>query len=97
ALFEYGSVFSSGKTGPQEEKRIALMAFEKETASIEGSFLRFKAKLENFFELLGVVVDFETVVTNAPDYFHPTRVAHLVARGESLGFAGVVSADHLNR
>lgn len=97
ALFEYGSVFSQGKTEPNEEKHIGVLVFERETQSIEVAFLAFKAKLESLFHMSRLEPVWESVATNAPAHFHPTRVAHLSLMGESLGFVGAVHPQYTER
>ncbi len=97
SCFEYGSVFLDGKSGPEEEKRIGILSFEQETRSLEDSFLRFKAKIGSLFEMNRLQPIWESVVTNAPAHFHPTRVAHISIMNESLGFAGVIHDKYTNR
>ncbi len=97
SYFEYGSVFVDGKTGPVEEKHIGILSFEQETRSLEDSFLRFKAKIESLFEMNRLNPLWDSVATNAPSYFHPTRVAHISIMNESLGFAGVVHDKYTAR
>lgn len=97
SCFEYGSIFLDGKTGPEEEKRIGLVHFEKESNSVEGSFLRFKAQIESLFDRSRLNPLWESVATNTPSCFHPTRVAHLSVMNESLGFAGIVHDKYTHR
>lgn len=97
SYFEYGSVFVDGKTGPVEEKHIGILSFEQETRSLEDSFLRFKAKIESLFEMNRLNPVWDSVATNTPSYFHPTRVAHISIMNESLGFAGVVHDKYTAR
>ncbi len=97
SLFEFGSVFADGKTGPQEEKRLGIVMFEEQTTLVQATFLRFKSQLENIFAMSGIAPAWESPVTNTPKYYHPTRVAHLSLGNESLGFAGVIHPQHLRR
>ncbi len=97
ACFEYGSIFLDGKTGPEEEKRIGLVHFEKESDSVEESFLHFKAKIESLFGLSHLNPLWESVANNAPVCFHPTRVAHVSVMSESLGYVGVVHDKYTSR
>lgn len=97
SFFEYGSVFFDGKTGPAEEKHIGILSFERESQSLEDSFLRFKAKIESLFAMNRLNPTWDSLATGAPAYFHPTRVAHISIMNESLGFAGVVHHKYTDR
>lgn len=96
SLFEYGSVFADGAS-PKEIKHLGLLLVEPLVSSVETAFLAFKSKLEALFSLTGVIVEWESLATQAPRYFHPTQVAHLTLAQQSLGFVGVVHPNYTNR
>ncbi len=87
-LFEYGSVFRMGKSGPQEEKRLGLLVFERSSKDAQSLFLRFKAELEALFGRQHTMVRWNAMAAGIPPAFHPSRVAHLTIENEGLGYAG---------
>lgn len=92
SLFEFGSIHQQRKSGPQEEKHIALMVFSSDDGSNEVGFLRFKARVNAFLESVRVTAVWNALAVGVPPAYCPGRVSHLTTEsGNSLGYAGEIS------
>ncbi|MGB4834058.1 MAG: phenylalanine--tRNA ligase subunit beta, partial [Candidatus Moraniibacteriota bacterium] len=92
SLFEFGSVHKRGDGGPQEEKHVALAVLTPAGDLAETDFLRFKARVEAFFQSVRVEVVWNELATGTPAAYRSGSVAHLTTRsGHSLGYAGEIN------
>ncbi len=90
SLFEFGSVYFPTKEKPDEEKKAALLCFDRESTSVEASFLDFKGRVETLFGQLRVPVKFLPVLVAVPRYLESGGAANLTVQGEIFGTIGVV-------
>lgn len=90
SLFEFGSVYFPGEDKPDEEKRVGLLMFDRESVSPETSYVQFKARLETLSTLLSVPLVFQPMLVATPQFLHPGRVAQVLSCAEILGQIGVV-------
>jgi phenylalanyl-tRNA synthetase beta chain len=92
SLFEFGSVYKRGDGGPQEEKHVALAVLTPASDLDETAFLRFKARVEAFFQSVRVEVVWNELATGTPAAYRSGSVAHLTTQsGHSLGYAGEIN------
>lgn len=98
SLFEFGSVHRNEKTGPFEEKQVALAVLSPKEASDTETFLRFKGRLEAIFETVKIGVVWNEMASGAFPAFASGRVAHLTTPdGKHIGYAGEVATEWSRR
>lgn len=98
SLFEFGSVYQKGKTGPVEEKHLALTAFGPAAATDTATFLSFKARLQGLFDAVRVEVMWTEMATSELPALHPGRLAHLTTKqGQHLGYVGEINPELTRR
>lgn len=98
SLFEYGSIHRNDKTGPFEEKQVALAVLSSKDGSDTETFLRFKGRLEAIFETVKIGVVWNEMASGAFPAFAPGRVAHLTTSdGKHIGYAGEIAAEWSRR
>lgn len=98
SLFEFGSIHRNEKTGPFEEKQVALALFCPKEKSDAETFLRFKGRLEAIFEAVRIGVVWNEMVSGAFPAFASGRVAHLTTPdGKHIGYAGEIAPEWSRR
>ncbi len=98
SLFEFGSIHRNEKTGPFEEKQVALAVLSPKEVSDTETFLRFKGRLEAIFETVKIGVVWNEMASGAFPAFAPGRVAHLTTPdGKHIGYAGEVATEWSRR
>lgn len=98
SLFEFGSTHRVGENGPSEEKHVALAMFGPSEESETTTFLRFKARLEAFFEMVRVRVIWNELAAGTYPAFQTGRVAHLTTSdGKPIGYVGEIRQELARR
>lgn len=91
AYFEIGRVYFPDEKLPAREVDRALMVSASTKASETDLFYALKQKLEQFFSLLKLELDFRPFSEPQAPYIHPVKSAEILLNGEAIG---VISSLH---